>query len=91
MGVRREEVEPGVPRLVVVTSRRVGKAVVRVRARRLMREIFRLNQARLPKDLDLMIIVRSTYTRETFQSLETRFQKGCRRLLQQLESHETPE
>ncbi len=73
----------------MVTSKRVGKAVVRVRARRLMREIFRTRQDALPNDLDLMIIVRSTYTRETFQSLETRFEKGCRRLLQQEKLHET--
>lgn len=46
------------PRLGVVASRKVGPAVVRNRCKRLVREAFRLNQATLPRGLDLVIIVR---------------------------------
>ena len=46
------------PRLGVVASRKVGPAVARNRAKRLVREAFRLNQALLPRGLDLVVIIR---------------------------------
>ncbi len=68
------------PRIGIITSRRVGPAVVRNRARRLMREVFRLNQQRLPRSLDIVIVMRATFVKETFQTLEQRFQRACLRL-----------
>ena len=49
---------PGAPRLGVVASRKVGKAVVRNRAKRLVREAFRLHSGAFPQGLDIVIIVR---------------------------------
>ncbi len=46
------------PRIGVVASRKVGPAVARNRAKRLVREAFRLNQAALPRGLDLVVIIR---------------------------------
>lgn len=46
------------PRLGVVTSRKLGNAVVRNRARRLLRECFRLNQRRLSRPVDLVLVAR---------------------------------
>ncbi len=48
----------GHSRLGVIVSRKVGSAVVRARAKRLVREAFRLNRPFLPVDLDLVVIVK---------------------------------
>ncbi|MGE9294239.1 MAG: ribonuclease P protein component [Puniceicoccales bacterium] len=66
-------------RFGVIASRRVGNAVVRNRAKRLFREIFRKNQAALPEACDVLIIVRSSYQRYDYQNLEERYLKACRR------------
>lgn len=46
-------------RLGVVTGRRVGEAVERTRARRLMREAYRLNRSRLSGGFDVVLSARS--------------------------------
>src|SRR5437868_2908049 len=45
-------------RLGVVTPKSVGPAVERSRARRLMREAFRLNQRKLKRPLTLVLVAR---------------------------------
>lgn len=49
---------PNVARLGVVTSRKVGSAVVRSRARRLLREAFRLVQHRLTRPAVIVLVAR---------------------------------
>lgn len=46
-------------RLGVVTSRRIGPAVARNRARRRLREIFRLNRWRLTGSVDIVLVART--------------------------------
>jgi ribonuclease P protein component len=46
-------------RLGVTVSRKVGSAVVRNRAKRLVREAFRATRDLWPADIDLVVIVRS--------------------------------
>lgn len=46
------------PRLGITASRKVGSAVVRNRAKRLIREAFRTNKALFPADIDVVVIVR---------------------------------
>jgi len=45
-------------RLGVVTSRKVGGAVQRVRARRLLREVFRINRHLLRGPYDVVLVAR---------------------------------
>lgn len=70
---------PPVRRLGLIASRRVGNAVVRNRAKRLFREIFRKNQDALPQPCDVIIIVRNSYQRYDYHELEARYLKACRR------------
>lgn len=50
--------DDGPPRLGVVASRKVGPAVARNRAKRLVREAFRLLAWTLPRGVDLVMITR---------------------------------
>ncbi|WOO41997.1 ribonuclease P protein component [Rubellicoccus peritrichatus] len=74
---------PPVKRLGLIASRRVGNAVIRNRAKRLLREIFRKNQAALPEACDVIIVVRSSYARYDYHNLEARFLKACKRFAEQ--------
>jgi ribonuclease P protein component len=51
--------DAGHPRLGLSVSRKVGKAVVRNRWKRLIREAFRTSPDRLPAGLDLVVIPRA--------------------------------
>jgi ribonuclease P protein component len=50
--------DDGPPRLGIVASRKVGNAVARNRAKRLIREAFRLHSDAMPRGLDLVVIAR---------------------------------
>lgn len=71
---------PGAPaRVGVITSRRIGNAVVRNRARRLMREAFRLHQRELTSNVDLILIARQSIAGKPFSAVEADFLVGLRR------------
>ncbi len=71
---------PGQPsRLGVVTSRKIGGAVARSRARRLMRECFRLHQRDLARPVDLVLVARSSITGKKMADVE----KDLMRVLRQ--------
>jgi ribonuclease P protein component len=48
------------PRLGVVTSKKIGGAVQRARARRLLRESFRLHQHDLARPVDMILVARNS-------------------------------
>jgi len=50
--------ELGTTRLGVTASRKVGNAVKRNRAKRLIREFYRLHKARFPKGFDIVVIAK---------------------------------
>ena len=66
-------------RVGVITSRKVGESVVRSRARRLLREVFRLHQYDLKHPLDVVLVARPSIVRKSFGEVERDFLAVLRR------------
>lgn len=62
--------ELGFSRLGVTVTKKIGKAVKRNRIKRLIREFFRLNKARLPKGYDICIVAKSDVSGLKLQDIE---------------------
>ena len=60
-------------RLGVVTSGKIGNAVVRNRARRLLREAFRTHQHDLLQPVDLVLVARASIVGKAFGDVEKDF------------------
>lgn len=63
-------------RLGVVTSKKVGGAVERNRARRLLREVFRRHQHDLLQPVDLVLVARPSIVGKKFADVEKDFLKA---------------
>ncbi len=70
----------GNSRVAVVAGKRVGNAIKRNRAKRLIRETVRANAAKIPQGIDIMIIARHTMEDVTLQQVSSAFDKTLRRL-----------
>jgi ribonuclease P protein component len=66
-------------RLGVITSRKVGNAVVRNRARRLLRESFRRHQLELAMPVDLVLVARPSIAGKSFVEVESTFLSAARK------------
>lgn len=66
-------------RLGVVTSRKVGPAVVRNRARRLLREVFRRHQHAIRGPLDVVLVARAPIAGRRFAEVEREYLTVLRR------------
>ena len=66
-------------RVGVITSRKIGNAVIRTRARRLLRETFRLNQDRIARPVDLVLVARQSIVEKDFAAVEGDFVTALRR------------
>jgi ribonuclease P protein component len=66
-------------RLGVVTASRIGCAVMRSRARRLLRESFRLHQHDLSAPIDLVLVARPSIVGKGFAEVERDFLTTLRR------------
>ena len=71
---------PGLPtaRLGVVTGKKVGNAVARNRARRLLRESFRLHQHELAGPVDLVLVARPSIAGKKLAEVERDFLRVLR-------------
>lgn len=74
----------------LITSKRVGGAVERNRVRRRLREIFRLNQARLVPGVWIVTIARHPATAATWERLQSDWLQLARRA-SILSADETPQ
>ena len=66
-------------RLGVITGSRIGGAVVRNRARRLLREAFRLHQHDLATPVDLVLVARASITGKGFAEVERDYLAALRK------------
>ena len=58
------------PRLGVVTSKKIGDAPTRSRARRLLRESFRLHQHEFAQPVELVLVARNSIAQKDFAGVE---------------------
>src|SRR5277367_1114289 len=58
------------PKLGVVTSRKIGGAVQRTRARRLLRESFRLHQHDFTRPVEIILVARNSIAGKKFADVE---------------------
>ena len=65
--------EDGRSRLGVVVGKKVGGSVIRSRAKRLLRESFRLHQHELSQPLDLVLVARPSIVEKDFSGVERDF------------------
>jgi ribonuclease P protein component len=67
------------PKLGVVTSKKIGDAVARSRARRLLRESFRLHQHELAQPIELVLVARNSIAGRSFAEVEKDFLAALKR------------
>jgi ribonuclease P protein component len=65
-------------RLGVITSRKVGSSVVRSRARRLLREVFRQHQHDFRRSVEMVLIARQSIAGKTYHEVERDFLTAAR-------------
>ncbi|VAX15529.1 Ribonuclease P protein component [hydrothermal vent metagenome] len=70
----------GRSRIGLVVSRKVGKSVIRSRAKRILREVFRLNRGSLAYDIDLVARPYPGLGLFTFDEAETEFLRMAKKL-----------
>ena len=66
-------------RLGVITGRKLGPAIVRTRARRLLRETFRLHQHDLLQPVTLVLVARASIVGKGLREVESDFVTAMRR------------
>lgn len=77
----------GTARLGIVASRKLGDAVRRNRAKRLIREVFRRSST-LPSGVDVVVIPRRELFEAPYSSLQTDFRGTIKRCAARLSSDE---
>jgi len=63
----------GTPKLGVVTSKKIGGAIARSRARRLLRETFRQHQHEFARPVELVLVARNSIAGKKYADVEKDF------------------
>lgn len=67
-------------RLGITVSAKLGKAVVRNRVRRRLREIYRLSQPEAKQGYDIVIVARTRAVTASYRELERAYRRLCEKL-----------
>ncbi len=70
----------GSNRLGITVSTKIGKAVVRNRIRRRLREIYRLNEEKILPGIDIIVVARHRSVKAGYAELEDSYLKALRTL-----------
>lgn len=70
-----KESDKGFPRLGIILKKEVGRATLRNRVKRYLREFFRLNKHRIEKSLDIVIMVKKGTSPKTYWEVEEELAK----------------
>ncbi len=70
----------GKNRLGVTVGTKLGKAVVRNRVRRRLREIYRLSQPEMKQGYDVVLVARTRAAAASYRELQRAFRKICEQL-----------
>ena len=76
----RKRPEAGIRAGFVASTASVGGAILRNRAKRRLREVFRRHQQLVPGGSDVLLVARRPVTSLPFAELESRFAQACRKL-----------
>lgn len=60
-------------RVGITVSKKLGKAVVRNKIRRRLREVYRLNESRFLRGYDLVVVARGACVEASFQQLQSAY------------------
>lgn len=71
--------DASVSRIGVITGKKIGGAVIRTRARRLLRETFRVHQHDLNQPVDLILVARASIVDKSLCEVEKDFLEALRR------------
>jgi ribonuclease P protein component len=66
-------------RLGVVTSRKVGSAVIRSRARRFLREVFRQHQHEVTEPVSMVLVARKSIAEMTLETVRRDYLRALSR------------
>jgi ribonuclease P protein component len=77
----------GEPRLGITTTRKMGNAVTRNRARRLLREVFRKNKRFVPNGIDIVVNAKESIIEVAYREIESDFISFLKRAGNRSESY----
>ena len=70
----------GINRVGVTVSKKLGKAHIRNRIRRRVREVYRLNEEKFQSGWDIVVVVRSKAVESDFQKLTASYLANAKKL-----------